>query len=278
MPAITILKADGTKEQFDPQKLAGSLRRAGADADVAQEIAEEIARTTPENTTTHEVYSRAFDRLREHRRVAAARYSLKRAVLDLGPSGFPFEAYLAEIFRTEGYAASLDRHVQGVCVPHEVDVTLEKGDEKIFVEAKFHNTAGFKTDLQVVLYVKARIDDIRQKEGNGRKIRGMIATNTKFTSLAVAYARCAGLELLGWDYPEASSLHERIAKAGLYPITALTTLSGRQKTALLAERVVLCRDLPRHEDAMARAGVSEREMPEVLLEAGGLCGKVAQVQ
>jgi len=292
---VSIIKSDGSAETFDPNKLITSLTRAGATAEAARDIADAISKETKEGTTTHEIYRRAFAHLRDHKREAAARYSLKRAVLEFGPSGFPFEAYLAEIFRSEGYTASVDQHIQGKCVEHEVDVVLTRGDERIYVEAKFHNTIGFKTDLQVALYVQARTLDIIAgdeqrsaphsepgEDTHGKEphapIRGMIATNTKFTSLATSYAECNKLELLGWDYPVGRDLHDRIEASGLYPITALTSLSRNEKTALLAQRVVLCRDLGRHEEALAQAGVQPRQMQDVLTEAGGLCNSGRKVQ
>jgi len=271
---MKIIKSDGTVEEFDKSKLASSLKRAGAADQTARDIADEVAGEMQESTTTHEIYRRAFVRLRENRRTAAARYSLKRAVLEFGPSGFPFELYLAELFRAEGYEASADRHIQGRCVEHEVDVVLKGHGEEVYVEAKFHNTAGFKTDLQVALYVQARIEDIATRlktQPSAPSVRGMLVTNTKFTSLATQYAECQKLELLSWEYPENRTLHDRIEAAKIYPITALTTLSRAEKTALLTNQVVLCRDLSRQEEALGHAGVHANRLPDVLAEAGGLC-------
>ena len=273
-----VIKADGTTEKFALQKLEASLRRAGAPADVAASVAREVEGELREGITTHEIYRSAFKHLREHRRSTAARYSLKQAIQEFGPSGFPFESYLAELFRAEGRDAHTNRIVKGACVEHEVDVIIHEktnnGQERTttYVEAKFHNTPGFKTDLKVALYVEARIEDIRRAcEGPHESVRGMIVTNTKFTSQATTYAHCRSLAMLGWDEPEGESLHERIGKTRLYPVTALTTLSKREKTALLAERVVLCRSLAMHEDALGRAGVRPRNRQAVLDEAAGLC-------
>jgi hypothetical protein len=261
---IFVAKADGTSELYDPQKLVASLRRAGAAQDVAEAISRDIEKELWSGISTQEIYSRAFQRLREHRHAVAARYSLKRAVLDFGPSGFPFESYIAELYRKEGWSAKVDQIIQGKCVDHEVDVVMSKGDEMIFAEAKFHNAAGFKTDLKVVLYVKARVEDI----GRGR---GLVVTNTKFTSKAIQYSECAGLELLSWDYPQHHTLHERIDRAGLYPVTALTTLTTHEKTALLSDRVVLCNDLPENTTALEHAGIIGGRADVVLEEVGALC-------
>ncbi len=263
--SVLVTKADGTSEKYDPGKLISSLERAGADKSLALTVGKEVERELVNGMSTQEIYTRAFAKLRGHRHVAAARYSLKRAVLEFGPSGFPFEAYIAELFRKEGFDASIDQIVKGKCVEHEVDVVVSRGGKPLYyTEAKFHNAAGFKTDLKTVLYVKARVDDI----GRGK---GLVVTNTKFTSKAVQYSRCAGLELLAWDYPQGATLHERIEKAGLYPITALTTLTDREKTALLGDRVVLCNALPEDTRALSRAGVTGARADRVLEEVGALC-------
>jgi len=68
-----------------------------------------------------------------------------------------------------------------------VDVVVRQNGAILYVEAKFHNAAGFKTDLKTVLYVKARLDDIRAARKNAgaqEPMRGMVVTNTKFTSVA----------------------------------------------------------------------------------------------
>ena len=266
--SILIAKADGTLEPFDERKLVSSLSHSGADPSAAEQIARDITATLRPGTTTGEIYRRAFMHLREHKRGVAARYSLKRAVLDFGPSGFPFESYLAKLFEAEGWKTKVDQIIQGHCVEHEVDVVMTKKDgdkeETVYVEAKFHNTAGFKTDLKTVLYVMARLEDI----GKGR---GMVVTNTKFTAPALQYSSCRGLELLGWEHPQGKTLHDRIEAAKLYPVTALTTLGRREKMNLLSERVVLCSALSEDTRALATAGITGKKADEVLQEVGSLC-------
>ncbi len=272
--SVLVRKANGETEPFNPHKLQESLVRSGAAGDSAAHIVRAIEKELYAGITTQEIYRHAFAHLRRHPRAVAARYSLKRAVLELGPSGFPFEAYMAELFKADGYAAKVDQIVPGACVEHEVDLVLTKGDETLYVEAKFHNTAGFKTDLKTALYVKARLDDIalaRSHHGAHGSMRGLLVTNTKFTSKALQYATCAGVELLGWEHPAGSTLHDRITRTGLYPVTALSTLGRRQKMALLGQKVVLCRALPQESKALAEAGVSGKVADAVLQEVGALC-------
>lgn len=268
--ALLVAKADGSMEEFSEAKLLSSLRRAGAAEDAAQGIAQEVHKELYNGISTNEIYRRAFAHLRDHRHAAAARYSLKRAVLEFGPSGFPFEEYLADLYRAEGYTAKTDQIIKGACVEHEVDVVATKDGITTYVEAKFHNTAGFKSDLKTSLYVKARMDDIREAVG-AEGMRGLLVTNTKFTDKALQYSQCRGLDLLGWDYPEKGNLHDRIEAAKLYPVTALTMLSRREKTALLNEKVVLCNDLPREGNALERAGIKGKRADSILEEVGALC-------
>lgn len=268
--SIIIAKSDGTTQLFDRNKLLSSLARSGAAPDMAEEVTREIEKNVSSGATTQEIYSRAFAHLKRHKHGAAARYSLKLAILNFGPSGFPFESYIAELFRAEGYKAKVDQIIRGACVEHEVDVVVDKKTETIYAEAKFHNTAGFKTDLKTTLYVEARVEDIAAYHKT-TIARGLLVTNTKFTSYAVQYARCKGLELLGWEYPHGATLQDRIEKARLYPVTALTTLNNREKTALLKDRVVLCRALPDEGEALTRAGISGRKANRVMEEVGVLC-------
>lgn len=272
--ALLIAKADGTQEPFNPSKLMASLMRSGASHDSAETIARLIEKDLYPGIPTHEIYRHAFAKLREERRGTAARYSLKRALLDFGPSGFPFEAYIAELFRAEGAQAQIDQIIQGACVEHEVDVVVHRDGKVIFVEAKFHNTVGFKTDVKTALYVKARLDDVRayrESKGVREPMSGLIVTNTKFTDMAAQYAACAGVELLGWEEPRAQTLQDRIEAVNLYPITALTTLGRREKMSLLSQKIVLCKSLTEDTRALAAAGVTGSKADHVLEEVASLC-------
>ena len=272
MEETIIVKADGTEEPFAEEKLKASLLKAGAPTETVDHITHEIKLGLQPRMKTSDIYRHAFSLLEtDIPKGTQARYALKRAIFDFGPSGFPFEAYVAELFRAEGYEASTNLIAKGKCVEHEIDIYLKKDGTPTYVEAKFHNTPGFKTDLKVVLYVKARIDDIRAKEGE--EVEGLVLTNTKFTSMARQYAACAGLPLMGWDYPHGKDLHALIGNSGMYPITALSVLSHREKEILLAQKIVLCRDIPHHSETLRSLGVDQDRMEKLLIEVGALCGR-----
>ena len=215
----TIIKADGSKEIFDPERLVISLMRAGAGAYTAERIAKAITGTVTPNASSREIYTRAFTLLRKEARPIAARYALRRALLELGPTGHPFEDFISHLYRAEGWEVETRKVMQGKCVQHEVDFYASHAGQNEFIaaELKYHNDPGYKTDLKIALYVKSRFDDIFACDPAVRNCpinHGLLVTNTKFTSEAIAYAECAGVELLGWGYPASGNLNARTLSIG----------------------------------------------------------------
>ena len=196
--------------------------------------------------------------------------------MELGPSGYPFERYIGEILKHQGYEVQVGTIVQGLCVTHEVDVLAEDKDELYIIECKFHSNPGNKCDVKTPLYIKSRYDDIVKQwiktRGNSKKrTEGWLVTNTKFSSDAIQFGNCAGLKLIGWEYPKKGSLKERIDIAGLHPLTSLTTLSRAQKQKLLEKRIVLCRDICDSHSVLNDIGLKRVLISTVLKEAEGLC-------
>jgi hypothetical protein len=208
--------------------------------------------------------------LRQEGRAAAARYSLRRALFEFGPSGHPFEDFVSELFKKEGWSIQTRRLIPGKCVTHEVDVYATRGNETLAAELKYHNDPGYKTDVKIALYVKARFDDIWQCDPNTQGTcpidRGYLVTNTKFTSQAIDYATCSGLNLLGWSYPHHGNLYDRIIASGLYPVTALTTLRKAEKR-LLIDRNISTTDLVRqHRELLREIGVTPERIGSIIAE------------
>jgi len=273
---ITIVKGDGTREPFNIEKLEHSMLRCGANKGTVEKVAREVARTIQDGMSTGEIYKNAFKTLRKEERALAARYSMRRAILDMGPTGFPFEDYFSELMRAKGYETKVRQILQGRCAEHEVDVVLNKGGKAIGAELKFHNTLGFKTDLKTTLYVRARFWDIEHAAEDRHETcpisEGWLVTNTKFTDAAIHYATCTRLMLFGWSYPHTENLASIIQETGLYPITVLTTISKKEEAALLAQQVTLCRDIARNPEALERAGIPKRKHADIITESAALCG------
>ncbi|OGG39935.1 hypothetical protein A2118_01135 [Candidatus Kaiserbacteria bacterium GWA2_50_9] len=273
LPIIT--KADGSKEMFDPRLLAISLHRAGAGEYAAERIVKAITDTIVPGATSKEIYSRAFALLRKEARPIAARYALRRALLELGPTGHPFEDFISHLYRTEGWEVETRKLMKGKCVQHEVDfyASHKTQNEFLAAELKYHNDPGYKTDLKVALYVKSRFEDIFACDKTARSCpidRGILVTNTKFTSEAIAYAECAGVELLGWDYPAKESLFMRMTRALVYPVTTLTGLSSAEKRLLLEHGVIAVDEIVRDRRLLDPLHLTSERVGELLAEAEGL--------
>lgn len=274
MPNSTIIvKANGEREPFVPDKLYTSLVRSGAARDIAEQITATISSSIHEGDKTRDIYNRAFRALRAIERPVAARYSVKRALLELGPSGYPFEDYVSEIFRAQGYLASTRVIVSGKCVEHELDIIATRDDERLAAEVKYHNNPGLKSDIKVALYVRARYEDIAAAHTSGPYAftTPTIITNTKFTQQAELYAACAGISLISWDYPEKGNLRELIEETKVHPISCITTLSKTHKRRLLEQGIVLCRQVREHTRTLESLGLAPRAIDRVLGETESLC-------
>ncbi len=268
-----VVKRNGVVVDFDKKILERSLLRSGAERDLARDITIDIEQLIRDGDSTDMVYKKAFEMLYERARSVAMRYSLKKALFGLGPTGFPFEKFVAELFQRKGYATQTNVHLRGGCIAHEVDV-LAIRSERVAMEIKFHNDMHIRSDVKSVLYVKARFDDLLgrtvstfsfRKKGSVDKC--ILVTNTKFTKNALAYAKCAGVSLLGWGYPFRDNLQSLIQKVDAHPVTCIPSLSPSHMRALFAEGVVTCRGLLERDDLL-------RSLPNtdtIVSEAKMLC-------
>lgn len=273
---LKITTASGEKANFSLDKIAHSLRKSGADKASIKKILNAIESELYEGITTQEVYNRAFELLKQKDSILASRYKLKKAIYELGPTGYPFEKFVAALLEKSGYAVEVGKVVQGVCVSHEVDVIAQKDNVKLFIECKFHSEQGRFCNVKIPLYIHSRFRDIEKfykAKHHPEEFfsEGWVVTNTRFTSDALQYGKCVNLTLLGWDFPKGAGLKERIDASGLYPITVSTLLSKREKQFLLSRDVVLCRDLVKDTFYLDHLGVSAGRKHRILKEMETLC-------
>lgn len=276
MKEIRIKKASGETAVFSEKKLDFSLQKAGASAEQRQDILEEIRQKIYDGITTKEIYRMAFGLLKGQSRHLAAKYHLKRAIMELGPSGFPFEKFIAEIFRYRNYQVTTGEIVAGKCVRHEIDVVANKNDTHLLIECKFHSQQGIFCDVKIPLYIHARFNDVMSVRDESDKgvCQGWIVTNTRFSVDALQYGNCAGLRLMGWDYPATDSLKDRIDTLQLYPVTCLTALSESEKKSLLDNGHVLCSDIKAHPELLERLGMKKPRLEIVMQEVELLCSHI----
>jgi Holliday junction resolvase-like predicted endonuclease len=273
-----IRKASGESEPFDPAKLIGSLQRSGASTDIISEITKDIESWLAEGTTTKQIYGRAFSLLRKKRRSMAARYSLKKAIMELGPSGFPFEQFVGHLFQCKGFDVEVGVVANGQCVTHEVDVIASDENNQHLVECKYHNNQGKFSSVQVPLYIRSRVNDIietrqAQPEYKNLNFHGWVVTNTRFTTDAMDYGRCSGLNLMSWDYPDKDSLKVLTEKFNAFPITALTQLTKAHKQYLLKKGIVLCSELKNQPEELEALQIPATKQKKILMEAEDLCDR-----
>jgi len=235
----------------------------------------QIASKIKEGTTTKELYEQTHRFLKTEERPAAGRYSLKHALMELGPSGYPFEHFMGDLLQTQGYDVKTGQTIQGRCVTHEIDVIASKDNECIMLECKFRNRRGLKTKVKTSLYVKARFDDIEilcaEKKTPNKFNSCWIVTNTRLTSQARQFAECVGMKVLSWAYPKGRGLEVLIEEVGLHPITCLTRLSKKDIRMLIKNDVVTCIDIPESGRLLKRLGFGDTKIKNLIDEAKSLC-------
>jgi hypothetical protein len=273
---IIVKKYSGEEVLFSREKLDNSLERSGANEEIREQVYNELKERMYNGITTEQIYRMAFKLLRKKKRSTAARYSLRKGIMELGPSGYPFEQLVGAVVKSMGYEAQVSQIVNGYCVSHELDVVARNKNELFMVECKFYNSQGKNCNVQVPLYIHSRFNDVKKTwekdpANKGLRLSGWVVTNTRFTGDALDYGKCAGLNMISWDYPRGKSLKEMVEKSGLFPITVLTLLTRKHKDILLQHDVVLCRQLLEKPEAFGRLGLSQNMQQKVLGEAKDLC-------
>ncbi len=273
---VDVIKSSGEKVKFSIDKLRKSLLRSGAKQATVDEIVDIVINELYDNIITKEIYNRAFALLRKEKSYLASKYKLKRAIYELGPTGFPFERFISAVLTYSGYKTEVDKVLQGHCISHEVDVVATKNNLTTIIECKFHSEKTFKCNVKVPLYINSRYNDIKAHWNKNLKntsvlTEGWVVTNTRFTEDALKYGTCVNLYLLSWDHPVNNGLKDRIDRLGLYPITVSTLLTQREKQFLLSRDVVLCRQLVGDAFYLDHLGISEKRKEKILNEINMLC-------
>lgn len=273
---MKIIKHSGDVVDYNPEKLKKSLLKSGASKTVVETILQTIHKEIYDGISTKHIYKMAFALLKKESNSHAARYNLREAIRLLGPAGFFFEKYVARLFASEHYETKVNLILKGVCVAHEVDVVVKKNNSLAMVECKFHTGRDATSDVKVPMYILSRFNDLKQKNHTIFNSNEMISscwivTNNRFTSDAMTFATCSGLDLLSWDYPKNNNLRTKNDTNYLYPITCLTTLSLAEKDKLLILDVILVKELINNSQCLEKIGLSPIRIKNVLREASELC-------
>ena len=273
---MKIVKHSGDIVDFNPEKLKNSLLKSGAGKQEVETILQAIKSQIYDGISTKQIYKMAFALLKKTANSHAARYNLREAIRLLGPAGFFFEKYIARLFDSEHYETVTNLTLQGKCVSHEIDVLVKKNHAIAMVECKYHVGRDAASDVKVPMYILSRFNDLKERQHaifdkKDSILKCWIVTNNRFTVDAIDFAKCSGLNLLSWNYPEDNNLKTKNDNRYLYPVTCLTTLSISEKEKLLILDVILVKEIIHNSDCLEKIGLSPNRIKNVLKEASELC-------
>ena len=268
---IYVEKSSSEMELFSKKKLALSLERSGATREEIETILDKISVDIYDGISSKEIYKKTFSFLKKVNNTSASKYSLKRAIFDLGPTGFPFERLVAALLREKGFKTKVGVILNGACVTHEIDVLAEKEGSVYAIECKFHSDANAVSNVKIPLYINSRFLDIQKQWNTNSKNtthlkQGWLVTNTRFTIDAINYAKCVGLTLLSWDYPLNNGIKDNIDSFDLYPITTLINLSKDEKTTLISKDIILVKELYENKIVLEKMQITSDRIVKILNE------------
>lgn len=275
---IQIKKQSGEIVPFDKNSLHKSLINSGANLEDANQICDKITNEIYNGISTKELYEKAFGLLKNLKSSVAARYSLKRALQDLGPEGFFFEKWVAKIFEVQGYDTITSQTLTGKStINHEVDVIISNKTEDIVCECKFRNDIDAKISVTTPMYFLSRFIDLKDNSftffnRSFKPQKGYLITNAFFTTDSIAFAECYDISLISWNYPEDKSIKRLTDYHGLYPITCLTTLTKKEEQILLSKNCILVRELVKNPVLLDHFKFSAERKELILKEAEELLG------
>jgi|APSaa5957512622_1039677.scaffolds.fasta_scaffold15647_5 hypothetical protein len=274
-----IIKATGKKEEFNKAKIFNTLIKAGASQKFARNITGQIEKKIYNGISSKKILNLVLNLLKEKPEIAS-RYDLKRAIMSLGPSGFPYEKFFAKVLENYGFKTEIGKIISGKNITHEVDIIAKKKIKKngqiknnakeftYMVECKYHNQLGTHTNIKVALYTYARFLDLK----NNKKYNfnsPWLTTNTKCTPDAMNYAKSVNMKITTWNYPRGKSLQELIEKKQLYPITIIKSMENNIKEKLSDLGIIITKDLLNYDfnELKSKTGFSEKILNQIIKEA-----------
>jgi hypothetical protein len=248
---LEVVKTHGKTEPFNPEKVRASVLRSGVSEELADRIVAEVERRglrlkTP--VTTSQIYRWVNTILEKESPSSAMRYDLRDALLKLGPTGFLFEKYIAQVMAAYGYKTELPDILQGACITHEVDVAMEKDRRLMMVEAKFRKEIGIQISIKDTMSTWARFLDLVEGASLGLTQRfdeAWLVTNATFSDQSLEFGHCKNMVMLGWNHPRERTLARMIDIKRLYPITILKHMTEEARDLLVEKDILLVSQLPK---------------------------------
>jgi hypothetical protein len=250
---LYVVNSRGEKEPFSFKKVYQSAKRVGASESLARKTTESVAKTVYPGIKTSEIFNEVKNLLQKENSRAAIKFSLKKAIQKLGPTGFPFEKYVGAIFESLGFKVKLNQFLWGRCLKYEIDFLAKKENllyvgeckyRSLLEEGKVHSNIVlilfgkffdlkegiFSKDYNLPATSKVSAEDRRVMEGLESYLRGPLFKNLNIKPL------------LGWRYPKNKGLEYLIESQNLYPITILPSLKNYLAEILVSKKIMLVKD------------------------------------
>lgn len=272
---MKVTKYNGELVDYNPKALKISLTKSGASKEEVEEVFELMSKDIYDGIGTQDLYNLAFESLKRYRNSYAARYSLKKALRDLGPEGYYFEKYIKRLMESVGFQAVNGQTVQGDAVTHEIDVIAQKDEVLYFCECKFRNDIDAKISVTTPMYFMSRMIDVKNRTFTyfGKTLhptKGFLVTNAYLTSDSVDWAKHYNIGMISWNYPDQMSLKYLIDNLAIYPVTCLTSLTKEQHKVLMDAGCLLVKDILNQEDYLKSLKLPNHLIDQLVEEANEL--------
>lgn len=243
MPVIT--KADGTKQQYQRKKIIKTCRRLHASKETAELVANQIEKQLYDGIPSKKILQLIFKYLTDPPGVKH-QIDLRMAV-SLLRSQPDFEQFIQMLLEEYGYAISGNQILRGKCVEHEIDAIAQKDDEMYLVEIKHHSNSHTYSGLDIPRITQATFEDLVDGFNLGLNsvhfTKALIVCNTKFSAHATQYAKCKGIDKIGWKAPPKQGLERMIEAKKFYPVTLLKGLNKKRREKFLDNGIILLNQL-----------------------------------
>jgi len=269
---VFVIKADGTRQLFDREKVVKTCLRMGASRKIADEVAEKVEKRLYDGIPTSKILQMTFSLLRKYKPAIRHLLDLRKG-LSLMDSKPEFENFVQILLAHNGFEVTPSRLVTGKCVKHEVDAIARKDGITYFVEAKHHVNYHTPTGLDESRIARAVLEDVTEGfelgKGNLKIDRAMIVTNTRYSEHARRYGKCRNILQIGWSSPANLSLQNMIEEKNLYPLSCLRDLKSETKTKLVNSGIVLMKQLFEEKPStLARkTGVQKETLKQIIEKA-----------
>ena len=245
---VYVTKADGSLQPYDRGKVVSVCLRLHASQEEAELVADRVEERLYDGIPTREIIRMVYEYLGELKPHLKPIMDLREA-LGAIRSKPDFEEYVRAMFRELGYRTRPATVVRGFCVEHEIDGILERDVEVLCLEVKHHTQPHVKVRLEELLKLRSVFEDLRRGYENGLNnlpLSGaLMVSNAKFSEMAVRYAKCVGIRVLGWNTPRGGGIERLIDEYGLHPVTSLKELSRDQVERLCDAGICTLRELSR---------------------------------